>query len=237
MQVTQVYELLNTITQEILGDSVIVAEDLSNVVDIGESLQNANGLDNFVRSLNDHIGRMVFVNRVYNGRSPSVLMDGWEFGSILEKVRANLPSATENESWELNDGSSYDPNVFYKPSISVKFYNKRVTFEVPISLTERQVKSAFSNATQLNAFFTMIQTAIQNSLTVKLDSLVMRTINAGIGEVMYNAFNGGSYGSGSTPQAINLLYLYNTTMSPSTPLTASNCLSDPDFGKMLSHLF
>ena len=229
MQVTQVYELLNTITQEILGDSVIVAEDLSNVVDIGDSLQNAGGLDNFVRSLNDHIGRMVFVNRVYGGRAPGVLMDGWEYGSILEKLRANLPSATENESWELNDGSSYDPNVFYKPSISVKFYNKRVTFEVPISLTERQVKSAFSNATQLNAFFTMIQTAIQNSLTVKLDSLVMRTINAGIGEVMYNAFNGGSYGSGSTTQAVNLLYLYNNTMSPVTPLTASNCLSDPDF--------
>lgn len=237
MQVTQVYDLLNTITQEILGDSVIVAEDLSNVVDIGDSLQNAGGLDNFVRSLNDHIGRMVFVNRVYGGRAPGVLMDGWEFGSILEKVRANLPSATENESWELNGGSSYDPNVFYKPNISVKFYNKRITFEVPISLTERQVKSAFSNATQLNAFFSMIQTAIQNSLTVKLDSLIMRTINAGIGEVMYNAFNGGAYGSGSTPQAVNLLYLYNTTQSPSTPLTASNCLSDPDFLRFAAYQF
>lgn len=230
MQVTQVYSILNDITHEILGDTVLVNEDLSNVVEIGESFQNAAGLDNFVRSLNDHIGRMVFVDRVYGGRAPRVLMDGWEYGSILEKVRATMPEATENESWELEDNTSYDPNVFYKPSVSVKFYNKRVTFEIPISLTERQVKSAFSNATQLNAFFSMIQTAIQNSMTVKLDALIMRTINAGIGETLADAFPLGTYGSGSTNRAVNLLYLYNQQYnSGGTPLAADDALSSKDF--------
>lgn len=230
MQVTQVYELMNTITQEILGDSVVVQEDLSNVVELGEAFENAGGLDNFVRSLNDHIGRVIFVNRVYGGRAPSVLMDGWEYGSILEKVRANMPAATENESWSLEDNVSYDPNIFYKPSISVKFFNHRVTFEIPISLTERQVKSAFSNATQLNAFFSMIQTAIQNSMTVKLDSLIMRTINAGIGETLADAFSDGAYGSGSTTRAVNLLYLYNTTYNAGgTALAAADALSSKDF--------
>ena len=230
MQVTQVYDILNDITHEILGESVLVNEDLSNVVEIGESFENATGLDNFVRSLNDHIGRMVFVDRVYGGRAPRVLMDGWEYGSILEKVRANMPEATENESWELENNTSYDPNVFYKPSVSVKFYNKRVTFEIPISLTERQVKSAFSNATQLNAFFSMIQTAIQNSMTVKLDALIMRTINAGIGETLADAFPLGAYGSGSTNRAVNLLYLYNQQYNAGgTPLAAADALSSKDF--------
>lgn len=230
MQVTQVYEILNTITQEILGETTIVNEDLSNVVEIGEAFENAAGLDSFVRSLNDHIGRMVFVDRVYGGRAPRVLMDGWEYGSILEKVRAEMPDATENESWELQDGTSYDPNVFYKPSVSVKFYNKRVTFEIPISLTERQVKSAFSNATQLNAFFSMIQTAIQNSMTVKLDALIMRTINAGIGETLADAFPSGGYGNSSTTRAVNLLYLYNQQYNAGgTPLLAADALSSSDF--------
>lgn len=230
MQVTQVYQILNTITQEILGETAIVNEDLSNVVEIGEAFENAAGLDNFVRSLNDHIGRMVFVDRVYGGRAPRVLMDGWEYGSILEKVRAEMPEATESESWSLEPGASYDPNVFYKPTISVKFYNKRVTFEIPISLTERQVKSAFSNATQLNAFFSMIQTAIQNSMTVKLDALIMRTINAGIGETLADAFPSGGYGSGSTNRAVNLLYLYNQQYNTGgTPLAAADALSSKDF--------
>lgn len=230
MQVKQVYSILNDITHEILGDTVLVNEDLSNVVEIGESFQNAAGLDNFVRSLNDHIGRMVFVDRVYGGRAPRVLMDGWEYGSILEKVRATMPEATENESYELENMASYDPNVFYKPSVSVKFYNKRVTFEIPISLTERQVKSAFSNATQLNAFFSMIQTAIQNSMTVKLDALIMRTINAGIGETLADAFPLGAYGGGSTNRAVNLLYLYNQQYNAGgTPLAAADALSSKDF--------
>ena len=145
MKVNQVYEILNSITEEILGDSVVVQEDLSNVVEIGRAFENLeNGVDNYVRRLQDHIGRMVFVDRVYRGRAPRVLMDGWEYGSIMEKVRAKLPEATENESWSLEDGASYDQNIFTAPEVSVKFYNKRVTFEIPISITRDQVKSSFS---------------------------------------------------------------------------------------------
>lgn len=232
MLVTQVYDILNTITQEILGESVVVAEDLSNVVDVGRAFENLeNGLDNYVRRLQDHIGRMVFVDRVYNGRAPRVLMDGWEYGSIMEKVRADLPDAEENESWELQDGASYDPNIFTAPKISVKFFNKRITFEIPISITERQVKSSFSNATQLNAFYSMIQTAIENSMTVKLDSLIMRTINAGIAETIHSEYTSGTgYNLSSGVRAVNLLYLYNQTLPQSaTPLTAVNAIHNPDF--------
>ena len=232
MQITQVYDILNTITQEILGESVVVAEDLSNVVDVGRAFENLeNGLDNYVRRLQDHIGRVVFVDRVYRGRAPRVLMDGWEYGSIMEKVRADLPDAEENESWELQDGASYDPNIFTAPKISVKFFNKRITFEIPISITERQVKSSFSNATQLNAFYSMIQTAIENSMTVKLDSLIMRTINAGIAETIHSEFPSGSgYNAASGVRAVNLLYLYNETLPESaTSLTAADAIHDPEF--------
>lgn len=230
MQVSQIYALMNTITNEILGDSVVVAEDLSNVVDIGRAFENANSLDNFVRSLNDHVGRMVFVDRVYSGRAPSVLMDGWEFGSMLEKVRVNLPEATENESWELQSGASYDPNIFYKPSVVAKFYNDRITFEIPMSFTQKQVKSAFSNAVQLNAFISMIYTAVNNSMAVKLDSLIMRTINSGIAETVAHDFPTGNYGASSGVRAVNLLFLYNQTLpSGSTPLTAAQAMRTPEF--------
>lgn len=232
MNVTQVYEILNTITNEILGDSIVVNEDLSNIVDIGRAFTDANSLDNFVRALNDHIGRVVFVDRVYAGRAPSVLMDGWEYGSILEKVRADLPDATENESWELVDGASYDPNIFYKPKISVKFFNDRVTFEVPVSLTEKQVKSAFSNAMQMNGLMSMIRNAVENSMTVKIDSLIMRTINAGIGETLHNEFPAGTYSGASGVRAVNLLYLYNQTIA--TPITAAQALYDSGFIRFAS---
>ena len=234
MKMTQVYELLNTITTEILGDSVVVNEDLSNVVDIGRAFDDAGGLDNFVRKLNDHIGRMVFVDRVYSGRAPSVLMDGWEYGSILEKVRGDLPEATENQTWELQDGASYDPFVVTVPSVNVKFFNDRTTFEIPVTFTERQVKSAFSNAIQLNAFMSMIRTNVENSMTVKTDSLIMRTINAGIGETLYSEFNGGNYSAGSGVRAVNLLYLYNQTVPMADQISAANAIFNPAFMRFAS---
>lgn len=233
MKVSQVYDILNTITEEMLGDSVVVQEDLSNVVDIGKAFENLeNGLDNYVRKLQDHIGKVVFVNRAYGGRAPSVLRDGWEYGSILEKIRAKLPQATENESWMLENGASYDPNIFTAPEVSAKFFNNRVTFEIPISITERQVKSSFSNATQLNAFYSMIQTAIENSMTIKLDSLIMRTINAGMAETIHADYTSGTgYDQGSGARAINLLYKYNTEVigEGGTTITAADAIHDPDF--------
>ena len=177
MEVKQIYSIVNDVTKEVLGDSAVLNEDLSNITDIGASIFNATSVDSYVKTLCDHIGKVIFVNRGYAGNAPSVLMDGWEYGSVLEKIQADIPEAKENSTWELTDGTSYDVNVFYKPTVSTKFYNKKVTFEIPMSFTERQVKSAFSNAEQMNGFLSMIENAVEKSMTVKIDSLIMRTIN------------------------------------------------------------
>ena len=227
MEVAQVYALVNDSTKEILGESTVLAEDLSNVVDIGTEIFNANAVDNYVRSLVNHIGKVIFVNRVYSGSVPSVLMDGWEYGSVLEKITAELPEATENESWELEDKTSYDPNIFYQPKVSAKFFNKRVTFEIPMSFTEKQVKESFSNASQLNAFLSMLYNAVEKSLTVKIDSLIMRTINNMIGETLVDEYGDTSYSSDSGVKAVNLLYLYNDKFDKE--LTAEEAITDPDF--------
>ena len=227
MDVAQIYALTNTSAQEVLGQSVILKEDLSNVVDVGEAIFNASAYDKYVKSLVNHIGKVIFVARAYNGGVPKVLMDGWEFGSILQKVTMELPNATENESWELNDGQSYDPNIFYKPTVSAKFFNKMVTFEVPVSITEKQVKQSFSNAQQLNSFLSMIYNAVDKAMTVRTENLIMKTINNFIGEVVYDEYGSGAQNARSGVRAINLLYLYNNKFNQS--LTAADALTDKDF--------
>ena len=227
MEVKQIYEIMNTVTNEVLGTENLVKEDLSNVVDIGDEIFNASAVDNYVKSLVNHIGKVVFVNRPYTGSAPSVLMDGWEFGSVLQKINAELPEAQENESWDLVDNASYDPNVFKKPQVSTKFFNKKVTFEIQMSFTEMQVKESFSSVEQLNGFMSMLYTAIDKSMTVKLDSLIMRTINNMIGETVYAEYGTANINSKSTTKAVNLLYLYNQQYSKN--LTAAAALTDPDF--------
>lgn len=232
MDVKQIYSLMNDVTKEILGDTAIINEDLSNIVDIGESIFNATAIDNYVKSLVNHIGKVIFVNRPYSGSVPSVLMDGWEYGSVLEKISAELPEATENESWELTNGTSYDPNIFYKPSVSAKFFNKRVTFEIPMSFTERQVKESFSNAGQLNGFLSMLYNAIDKSMTVKIDSLVMRTINNMIGETVSESFPDADY-TNTSVKAVNLLKLYNDRFG--TAITAGDAITTPEFVRFASY--
>lgn len=235
MKVNQIYEIINNVTKEVLGEkSITVAEDLSNIVDVGKEILNVTDIDNYVKSLVDHIGRVIFVNRKYSGGAPSVLMDGWEFGSILEKITADLPEATENESWELENGTSYDPNIFYQPKVSAKFFNNRVTFEIPMSFTEKQVKSSFSSREQLNGFVSMLYNSIDRSMTIKIDSLIMRTINNFIGETLHAEYPDNTYTNKSTVKAVNLLYLYNTEKG--TTLTADKCLTDAEFIKYSSYI-
>ena len=240
MKVTQLYTLINAVTKEVLGETAVVNEDLSNVVDIGKAvIDQVNGIDNYVRKLVDHIGKVVFVNRAYAGGVPSVLMDSWEFGSILEKISTDLPDATENDSWNLQDGKAYSQDMFYQPKVEAKFFNSKVTFEIKLSFTERQVKSAFSSAEQLNGFISMLVQSVENSMTVKTDALIMRAINNMIAETLFSElYDEGDpeakppvlpswNWAGTGVRAVNLLALYNATVK--TPLTVVNAVTSPDF--------
>ena len=233
MKVQQIYTLVNAATAGILGETEVVEEDLSNVVSIGKALANADKVDNYVKNLVNHIGKVVFQERLYSGAVPSVLMDSWEFGSILEKISADLPAGTENESWDLTDATEYSPNFFYKPSVSVKFFNSKTTFEIPLSFTEMQVKESFSNANQLNGFLSMLTTSVENSMTVKLDALIMRTINNMMGETLWDGLNDEDPTSPvivpaeTSVKAVNLLTLYNAEFTAT--IDASEALTSSEF--------
>lgn len=238
MKVQQVYELVNTTVKEIMGESVVVQEDLSNIVDVGREIISTNNLDNYVKKLVNHIGKVVFDDRVYRGSVPSVLRDSWEYGSILEKITADIPEAQENESWNLVDGQTYNQDVFYQPKVSAKFFNNRVTFEVPVSFTELQVKESFSNKEQLNGFLSMIFNAVEKAMTIRLDNLVMRAINNMTAETLlddlYDEANNTPDLTKTGTKAINLLALYNAYKDEQ--LQPDEAILNPNFIRFASYM-
>ena len=237
MEISQIYEVVNAATKETLGETSIVSEDLSNIADIGTEILNARSFDKFVGSLVDHIGKMIFVNRPYKGSVPSIMRDGWEYGAILQKVSGRLYEATENESWELQDGTSYDPNIFYKPDVIDKFFNKRTTWEIPCSFAERQARSGVSSATQMNSFLSMIMTDVENSRTIKIEDMVMRTINAMIGSTFYNYSSAGTYTGAGNMRCVNLLKQFNDRFrTQNTQLYDDECVEDADFIRFVSYV-
>ena len=221
MLITQTKEILHTIATEMLGpDNTIVTENLENLQDIGNVLITQQNVDTYVKKLVDKIGKVVFKNRLLNSTAPSLLVDSWEYGAILQKVRMKLIPAEENDAVKLVDGQSYNQDVFHQPTVSATFYSKEITFEVPISYTTEQLKSSFNSESELNGFYNLLETTVQNSLTVKTDALIMRTINYRIGK---------TYTKGLESQKINLLAGYNKVSGGA--LTVANCFHDEGFLK------
>lgn len=226
MKVEQIYSLMNEIAQEVVGEEFVLEADLSNVVQLGDSILNKISYDNYVRTLVNHIGKVDFHNRIYTGGAPSVYKDSWEYGSIREKISFIMPEAEENPSWNLQDGEIYEQDKFTAPQINVKFYNGRTTYQVPLSITERQVRESFSSASQLNSFISGLQVAVENSITIKNDALIMETIDSGIAHVL---------NAGTPANKVNLLAMYNEKFNKS--LTKAQAITDPDFIKYASYIF
>lgn len=235
MNVKQISTIMNDVTGTILGKNNIVNEDLSNIVDVGKEILDTGSVDNYVRTLVDRIGKVVFVNKAYKGSAPSVMMDGWEYGSILEKISCELPAAEENESWNLQDGHEYKQDIFHAPKVSAKFFNKKVTFEVDMSFTEMQVKESLGSAEELNGFMSMLVNAIDKSMTIKMDSLIMRTINNMIAETVSNSLTAdptNGYSKVTSTKAVNLLKLFNDKFGQT--LTAEKAITSPEFIRFAS---
>lgn len=220
MKITQIAQFVNDVQKELFGETAITTEDLSNIVSVGEQIANMNYYDKYVGALVNRIARSIFSIRAYSGRAPRVLMDSWEYGSIVQKVHMKLPDAEDNESWELVDGATYEENQFYKPSVFVKLWNHKTTFEVPISIAEVQLKQSFTGAEEMARFVSMIYQAVENTLTLKFDSLIMRTINNFLGATIQNNASG--------TRVIHLLTEYNGIHIGST-LTSAQALYDKEF--------
>lgn len=225
MQVNQIYSILNDIMCEVTGqlvpqgddpDVLIVQEDLSNIVDIGNAVFNNNWRDNYVRAMINRIGREVFVDRTYEGYAPSVLRDAWEYGSIMAKTRCKIFDAKANPSWNLTAGQTVNQFEFNPPTVYEKFYNSKTAWQIDCSFTEVQLRESFTSAAAMNRFYSMIENRIAQSMTIYTDSLIMRTINNFIGEKIY-ASNG----------VIDLLAEYNSQLE--TPITAAAAMRSKEF--------
>lgn len=49
MNVQQIYTIINNVAKETLGETAVINEDLSNIVDFGNEVFNASAVDNYVK--------------------------------------------------------------------------------------------------------------------------------------------------------------------------------------------
>ena len=238
MKIKQLASVLNGtlsstgIIDQVTGEAPVAAEDLSDIVDIGKTVldytgQSNTNYDSFMRNLIDQVGKIMFVDRVYTSQAPNILKDGFEYGSILEKVRCEVPDARDNATWDLfnypqDGGAAYpDPFELSKPSATAKFYNSKATYEIPITLTDVQLREAFQSASQFGSFISMIENRIRMKMTLCNDGLIMATIANLMGQKFRLGAN------------VNLLEAYKAVNASAT-VTAATALVDKEFLRFAS---
>ena len=227
MEVKQVSTILKTVLDEMTGADNIVAEDLSNIVDVGDTIgnlvSNSKTLEKFIGALHDHIGRVIFADdRTYEPVSYGLKRDAWEYGGLLEKVYIDLPEADDNDTWALNAGDKYDDILVYSPpNATAKFFDKMVTYSIPMSYAaDRVIRTAFSTPEQVSAFFAAIENRIRTARDFYNSSLELRTLNNIVLE------------KNKAGKIINLLATYNAAghIGSDTPVTSKEvAIKNPHF--------
>ena len=193
MQVKQISSMLNTVFGEILGDTGLINEDMSNLISAGQvitsSTQFGDNFENYAGQIVDKVGRTVFVDRVYRAKDLGIWRDSWEYGSVLEKIRVDVGDYEDNCEWDLTKpgttGLDYNENLqahieelfkFVPANTQAKYFNLKTTFKTIISITRKQLKSAFNGASEMARFIGMIENRIMSKMEIAKDQLQRRTL-------------------------------------------------------------
>ena len=119
MEIKQVYQFVNDAVSEVIGDTAIVAEDLSNAVDVGTAIFNASAFDAYVKSLVNHIGKVIFV------ALPPLF--SWMRGNMVLSSKRFIPRCPKRSRTSLGISSTVSPttltcsiSLWWKPSSSIR---------------------------------------------------------------------------------------------------------------------
>ena len=225
MKVNQISGMLNSVFQSVLGDNIF-AEDLSNIVDAGKIITSSDvfgdAFDNYAAKIIDKVGRTIFWDRVYTADDLGIWRDSWEYGSVLEKIRCEVGEYTDNCEWDLtkdansNGTLDYNDNIathiaeifkFYPASVQAKYFNSKTTFKTTISITRKQLRSAFNGAAEMARFIGMIEQRVRSKMEISKNALQKMVIANLMGEhlaqrkqvidlaTLYNAETGQSAGT------------------------------------------
>lgn len=239
MEVKQIYSLINAWMGEITGASQftpgadwILQEDLSNISQIGDTLLSADAVttagekwrDNYVKSMIDRIGRMVFVEREYKNVFPDLRRDDWSYGSIMTKSKTKRFRAVANPSWQLTAGQTVDQFAFTPPEVMTLFYNNKAAWQIDCSFADVQLRESFTSPREMDRFLSMIESAITRSYDAQVDLITSRTLNALIAEKLYR-----------NNAVVDLLALYNATVPQASQLTAQEAITDVNWQRFAAY--
>jgi len=221
MKLTQIATLLNeTLVPNYLGQETTIAEDLSNVVELGTAIADLSGDEclNFAKDFVVGVARNYMDTRKYKTETYGLMNDAREYGGVIQRVKARLFDAENSPIWSLQNGTDYMDGVYRGVDYEAKIYSQDTVFMIANSIPTEMYKQFFTSADGVRSFVAMIESTVDNSLSTQLNSLARTTLQQLIA-------------TSSATRTIPLLTMFNTTMglSGDDALTADKALYNAPF--------
>ena len=216
MNAIQIYELVNAVNKQAFGQTALTVADTTGLISLGNTvLSSSSNTEAFINTLAQRIGKTILRHRSYRNKLGDMVINDFQYGAILQKIKVEMPEAEEDEMYDLTDGASVDHYKVAKPDVRQKLFVTRTPYQFHITIQRSTLKEAFISAEAMASFVGVVMGEVQNAIECSLENLSRCTLATGIAEA-----NG-------TSREIALVSNYNSDTGSS--LTAVTALYDEKF--------
>lgn len=226
MKVNQIYSLLNDINSQMFGEDAVDVNDLSGIISMGQSIVgDGTQTDKFLGKLVDRIGKTVIRTLDLELEFPTLFMESFEFGAVLQKITVSPFDAIQSSEWEIGD-QNFTPtfaNVNKNAKVFVRYFTGADTWKFQTTIPDDLFTTAFTSESMMAQFIDAIVNAMTDSMTIALNNMSRTAINNFIAEKI-KVSNG----------VINLLDGYNNLLGAGNEITADAAMHNKEFARYAS---
>lgn len=218
--VNQVAPTLTHVLENAYGSKALQSIDVTNLSQVydyyGESSINK---EIFNKTLFGAIAKYVFATRKYDGRSLPIWRDEQEFGQLLFKTYTEVTPPGENEEFTVENGTIGGTFKVALADVQGALVSDTRTWQIEMTVTEKQIKGAFTSKADWDAFFNQQVIEFGNSMEVQLENMEHMLICRLIAD---------KYSSGGI-LAVDCKELYNSVALQGEEVTAANWTQNTPF--------
>ena len=223
MQFEQAATLLNSIRQQVTGETSIAATNTADFVSAATTTLQA-GYDPVLNAITQMVSRTIFSIRPYTRRFAGIQVDSEKWGAIVRKLSISDKDFDEDKRFDLVDGQSIDMFKVNKPQIlQTNFYGQNV-FNKNYTIFRDQLDNAFRGPDEFGRFMTMITQNMADMIEQAHESMARLTIGNFIGGKV-----------AKSADVIHLMTEYNAQTGES--LTAATVYAPENFPNFIKWMY
>lgn len=219
MDTNQIYEIVNDVAEQTMGESALAATDTVSLVAMGNAiLSSSTNTECFIDTLVQRIGRTMISYRPYKSQLGLMAVSDMTMGAIMQKIKVQMPTAVEDVTTQLIDGQSIDQYIVSKPKANQKLFVKRTPYTFYITIQKKWLREAFTSETAMGSFISAIYGEVENALELSQENLARLCMANFMATI-----------STATNRVINLVTEYNALVLTSEQVTATNAMINESF--------